>query len=191
MLHFPRLSILWKGRAIHVTYLNIYIAILLYTYYRFSKLLPYQSPRELNELQEEYTMYQLLQEEEIPKDIWDEALVIEDDEKSYHRMDIIWNFLSKKKLPDGSLCFKRLSRISKLILVLPHSNAEEERLFSIVRKNKTAFRPTLDPKGTLSSILTIKFGSTGPAHKFEPSKELLKKAKSATSEYNKMHSKKH
>ena len=86
---------------------------------------------------------------------------------------------------------KGLSSISKLILVLPHSNAEEERLFSIVRKNKTAFRPTLDPKGTLSSILTIKFAGKEPAHQFEPPKELLKKAKSATSEYNKMHSKKH
>ena len=136
-------------------------------------------------------MYQLLQEEEVPKEIWDKALVRDDDDKHYHRMDIIWNFLSDKKLPDGSLCFKRLSSISKLILVLPHSNAEEERLFSIVRKNKTAFRPTLDPKGTLSSILTIKFAGKEPAHQFEPPKELLKKAKSATSEYNKMHSKKH
>jgi len=50
-------------------------------------------------------------------------------------------------------------------------------------------------KGTLSSILTIKFASKRPAHQFEPSKELLNKAKSATSEYNveynKLHSKKH
>jgi len=98
--------------------------------------LPYQSPRELDELQEEFTMYQLLQEEEIPKEVWVEALVYYDDEKSYHRMDIIWNFLSNMKLPDGSLCYKRLSCISKLILVLPHSNAEEERLFSIVRKTR-------------------------------------------------------
>jgi len=36
--------------------------------------------------------------------------------------------------------------MSKLILVLPHSNVEE-RVFSMVRKNKTAFRPSLDPKG--------------------------------------------
>jgi len=41
-------------------------------------------------------------------------------------------------------------------------------------------------KGTLSSILTIKFASKRPAHQFESSKELLKKAKSATSEYSKL-----
>ena len=136
-------------------------------------------------------MCQLLQEEEMPKEIWDKILVHADDDKHYHRIDMIWSFLSDKKLPDGSPCFKRLSSISKLILVLSHSNAEEERLFSIVRKNKTAFRPTLDPKGTLSSILIIKFAGKEPAHQFEPPKELLKKAKSATSVYNKMHSKKH
>ena len=44
-----------------------------------------------------------------------------------------------------------------------------------------------DPKGTLSSILTIKLARTEPAHCFEPSKATLSKAKSATYEYNKAH----
>jgi len=66
----------------------------------------------------------------------------------------------------------------------------QKRVFSMVRKNKTAFRPSLDPKGTLSSLLTIKLASTGPAHKFEPPKEVLKAAKSTTTVYNKTHSKK-
>ena len=69
---------------------------------------------------------------------------------------------------DGTGRFTRLSRIAMLILVLPHSNAEEERVFSMVRKNKTAFRANLDPKGTLSSILTIKLANSQPAHSFEP-----------------------
>ena len=60
----------------------------------------------------------------------------------------------------------------------------------MVHKDKMAFRPSLDPKGTLSSILTIKLAKTVPAHGFEPTKELLKTAKSATWEYNKAHSKK-
>ena len=54
----------------------------------------------------------------------------------------------------------------------------------MVRKNKTAFRPSLDPKGTLSSILTIKLSND---HSSEPNKETLKKAKSATYEYNREH----
>ena len=52
----------------------------------------------------------------------------------------------------------------------------------MVRKNKTAFRPSLDPKGTLSSTLTIKLASQEAAHRYEPSKEVLRKAKSATSD---------
>ena len=36
--------------------------------------------------------------------------------------------------------------------------------------------------------MTVKLAQTEPAHKFEPPKELLKKAKAATWEYNKEHS---
>ena len=50
----------------------------------------------------------------------------------------------------------------------------------MVRKNKAVIHPNLHPKGTLSTILTIKFANTEPAHCFKPSKELLKRAKSAT-----------
>jgi hypothetical protein len=90
--------------------------------------------------------------------------------------------------PDSQKRFARLSRVAMLVLVIPHSNAEEERVFSMVRKNKTSFRPSLDPKGTLSSVLTIKLADPGPAHQYEPSATVLKKAKSSTWEYNKAHS---
>lgn len=135
-------------------------------------------------------MYQLMEDSKIPDNIWDTATVKEEDGKCYYRMDILWHFLSKLKMPDGSCCFGRLAKVAKLVLVIPHSNAEEERVFSMVRKNKTAFRPSLDPKGKLSSLLTIKLASAGPAHKFEPPKKVLKEAKSATTSYNKTHRKK-
>ena len=99
-------------------------------------------------------------------------------------------WLITRSLRSYLLRFARLFQIVKLILVIPHSNAEEERVFSMVRKSKTAFRPSLDPKGTLSSILTMKLANTQPAHSYEPSKEVLKRAKSATWDYNKAHSKK-
>lgn len=98
--------------------------------------------------------------------------------------------ISTMRAPDSTIRFSRLSRVVRLVLVIPHSNATEERVFSMVRKNKTAFRPSLDPKGTLSSILTIKLANTQPAHCYEPSEDVLKKAKSATWEYNKEHSSK-
>ena len=92
------------------------------------------------------------------------------------------------KMPDSALHFPHPSRIALLVLTKPHSNAEEEQLFSMVRKNKTAFRSSLNPQGSLSSIMIVKLAQTEPAHKFEPPKELLKKAKAATWEYNKEHS---
>jgi len=160
---------------------------------RFPSVLPYTAPEECDLLCEEFTSYQLLGEKDITNDVWDTALVHEDDDKydddrstRYYRMDMIWNYdLSNMRLPDGYLCFPKLSQIARLILVIPHSNAEEERLFSLVRKNKTAFRPNLDPKGTPSSLLTIMLANDKPAHKFKPTRELLKEAKSATSKYNK------
>ena len=92
-----------------------------------------------------------------------------------------WSILGcQLKAVDNSFRFPRLSKVAKLVLTIPHSNAQEERLFSMVRKNKTAFRPSLDPKGTLSSILAIKLAAREPAHCFEPPKEVLSQANVAT-----------
>ena len=102
-------------------------------------------------------------------------------------MDTIWHFISSLKAADGTPMFPRLSKVGKLILTIPHSNAQEERVFSMIRKNKTAFRPSLDPKGTLSSILTIKLAGSSQLQSFEPTQEVLKEAKSATWKYNKQH----
>ena len=50
----------------------------------------------------------------------------------------------------------------------------------MIRKNSTALRPSLVPKGTSSSILIVKLANEMPAHQFEPAKDLLKIAKSTT-----------
>ena len=152
-------------------------------------MLPYGSAHELDELLEEFIDFQLLSDDDIPSTIWEKASITPDDSthaKNY-RLDVIWHHLSTMKAPDDTLRFNRLCMVAKLVMVIPYSNAQEERVFSMIR---TSFRPSLDPKGTLSSILTIKLASTGDAHSYEPSQEVLRKAKSATWEYNKTHSKK-
>ena len=99
------------------------------------------SSKDLNELQEEFLACQLLNEREIPQTVWDDTYVVEKDDgkevKRYYGMDVIWGYLSTMKSAEGQLMFKRLFKAAKLILVLPHSNAEEERVFSMVRKNIT------------------------------------------------------
>ena len=110
--------------------------------------------------------------------------------EAFPRIDVIWAFLTKMKSADGCRQrFANLARIAQLVLVLPHSNAGEERIFSLVRLNKTSYRSSLSLDGTLSSILTIKTHIPDSFIKFDPPKEMLEKAKKATTEYNKKHRK--
>ena len=60
------------------------------------------------------------------------------------------------------------------------SNAEEERLFSIVRKNKTDSCSSLKLEDTLLSILAMKSRfqeSVVPCYKWQPEEEVVKNAK--------------
>ena len=156
----------------------------------YSHLQGLTSPSEMELLQEEFISYQLLSDTDIPSRIWDEAKVGEDEDVHY-RVDVLWKYLCQIQRVDSSeLKFLRLIQVAKVVLVIPHSNASEERVFSMVRKNKTPFRPSLSLDGTLSSIITVKLGVDDPCEKFEPGKELLTKAKKSTWEYNKAHSSK-
>ena len=69
-------------------------------------------------------------------------------------------------------------------------SALEERVFSMVSKNKTKFRPNLQLDGTLSSIICVKLGNTEPCSSYNPPKDVLENAKKATKEYNKLYSSK-
>lgn len=84
--------------------------------------------------------------------------------------------------------FVKLSQIAKLVLVLPHSNADAERVFSLVNLNKTKTRNSLALEGTLSSIMTVKMAGLEPnCFKWEPPASIIKSSKSATNVYNKKH----
>lgn len=89
---------------------------------------------------------------------------------------------SQLKDGEGRPKFGQLAKVMLGILVIPHSNADSERVFSCVRKNRTAFRPTLGD-GTLGSLLVEKqhmFATGGVCHKQEYSMKLIREAKSAT-----------
>lgn len=98
--------------------------------------------------------YQLLDDSEIPESVWKSARIQGDESVTYYRIDVLWHYLANLKAVDGSYRFGHISKVAKLVLIKPHSNAREERMFSMVQKNKTSFRPNLDPNVTLSSILT-------------------------------------
>lgn len=102
----------------------------------------------MDQLEEEFVVYQGMSNNEVPQRIWDEAAVYEKETKVYHRMDIIWAYLRQP--------FPLLSKIALSVLTIPHSNAAEERVFSMIKKNKTEFRANLDLSKTLDSIMVIK-----------------------------------
>lgn len=141
----------------------------------------------MKKLEDEFLQFQLLTNAEIPGHVWESAIVYE---TKHYRMDILWAYLRTLKTPDGAFSFKRLVTVALLILTLPHSNAEEERVFSMVTKNKTKFRPSLKLDGRLSSIVTIKLAKSEPCHEYTFSAAVLKSAKKATTEYNRAHSSK-
>lgn len=155
---------------------------------RFPTLLPYGEPKEIDALCEEFTMYQLM--DALPEEAVASALVEDetDDSISTHqRLDKVWDYLSKLQIC-GQAQFPKLSKVAKLVLTLPHSNAEEERVFSVIRKNKTPFRPSLDPDETLGSIVTIKSAiGDKKIHQITIPESVLAKAKKATWDYNKLH----
>ena len=158
---------------------------------KFTHLLPFPSRSDLSKLREEFVDYQLLDDGIIPQNVWDAATVVLDEESGdrKYRMDVIWQYLSNLKCSDGRDRLNRLSKVAKLVLVIPHSNAGEERVFSMVKKNKTPFRPSLSLDKTLSGLLTVKLAINEPCHKFEPDASVTAKAGKVTWEYNKEHRK--
>ncbi|KAA0721419.1 hypothetical protein E1301_Tti022274 [Triplophysa tibetana] len=90
-------------------------------------------------------------------------------------------------LRQGAKEFERLAAVAKPVLVLPHANADAERLFSVVGHNKTKRRNSLALDGTLSSIMTIKRANLEPCFKYEPPSDIIKPSKKAKGQYNHAH----
>ena len=99
------------------------------------------------------------------------------------RIDEAWHAIGQ--IPDvatGLPKFGILSAVVKGILVIFHSNADCERIFSLVNKNKTEFRSNISTK-TLGSLLTRKTvmsANSQVCHSVQHAKSLLSRAKSAT-----------
>lgn len=119
----------------------------------------------LDALEEQFVSYQIAQ---IPESVLREE-----------RADQQWAMLMALKSPSGELRYDRLGRVMLGILTIPHTNAECERVFSQVRKNKTDFRGSMNNE-TLSSVLITKSQQTGPCYLTEFDDKFLRRAKSAT-----------
>ena len=103
------------------------------------------------------------------------------------RVDEYWGKVSAmtNRITDTQR-FPRLCKIAQALLTMPNSNADCERLFSIVRKVQTEYRSSMD-NDTLCSLLTCKLNTQCACFELAPSKDTLKKAKSASYSYNQDH----
>ena len=105
------------------------------------------------------------------------------------RADESWFDIShmKDKATSQLVKYQYLPKLMLMILSISHSNAEDERIFSVVRKNATEFRSSLSTP-VLSDSLTSKiyWQAAGiPCHRRALKNELLQKCKKATVMYNK------
>ena len=114
-----------------IAYLNIY---------RYNHLLnPKGDGNYADDVDAEFTRYKALGD-----DVGKGLLAVE-----------VWSVISKIKL-GGNLLFKKLSEVALLVLVIPHSNAGEERVFSQVKKNLGDQRSCLNIEKTLNDLLVLK-----------------------------------
>ena len=121
---------------------------------------------DLNKLEAQFLNYQLVDEEQIPEYV-----------KASGRVDDLWAYLRNLKEPGtANFQFNELFAVAEVVLTIPHSNAGEERLFSLINKNKTPSRDSLQQEGTLSSIMIVKTHISNPLQ-WVPTPEMLEKAK--------------
>ena len=82
--------------------------------------------------------------------------VDEIDGEETFRIDVLWHYLLEMKIPGPSQSkFENLFKLAKVVWCIIHSNAEEESIFSRVKKNLTPQRASLSLDVTLSSIISF------------------------------------
>ena len=139
---------------------------------------------DLERLSEQFLNYKMLMEEDIPAEV--KELAKSEEDYPHYQVDILWGYLKGVKKPGtNSLEFDLLFRVAEVIMTIPHSNAEEERIFPLMNKNKTPSRSSLDLNSTLS-LLIVKTHVQDPLS-WQPSRSLVAKAKKSTMLNNKKH----
>ena len=93
--------------------------------------------QQLNEFEQEFLLLQSITLDDLPNDILQEAAIRADTDVNNitYRIDVLWYYLSKENIPRTNKSkFDNLIKLAKVILSIIHSNAEEESVFSRIRK---------------------------------------------------------
>ena len=147
-----KLSITEPSLQLHSTFADLH-----YFLKKFPALL---GTATISDIQQEFATYQCTDISHITSD----------------RIDTTWFLIGQMK-ENGLPIFTHLPRIMLSLLTIPHSSAHCERIFSVVRKNKTDFRGTMS-RDTLEAIVVAK-SRPGEAHDRTYTQAELKQLKSA------------
>ena len=94
-----------------------------------------------------------------------------------------WLNVLDLRSPSGSALYSNLSRLIKILLVLPCDQAPVERVFSMVNKIHTKYRPTIQ-NNTVCALLTCKINNKVPCSQTIVSNHLAKQVKTAAMRRN-------
>ena len=136
----------------------------------------------INALRDEFMDFKLSPAEHPAVDTYKSAT---DDDKP--RPGQFWNEVGRMKTFDGELRFPSLVKLMVGLLLIPSSNADSERGFSMLRKIHTDQHPTLK-QSTIISLMSIKFNAEECCHDSVFNEDLLTKCRKATVTYNKQSS---
>ena len=100
--------------------------------YLWHQLVQNSTPQEMDSLLTELQEFKSLPDIEVPSTC--------DQGNNYAWLDHFWAKVSTMSRPEDSslLRFPSLGKLAKISLVLPHSNADPKRLFSMVKKVETS-----------------------------------------------------
>ena len=96
------------------------------------------------EMEQRFLLLQSIDLDSFESHMKDEAAIKTDDEGNdiAYRIDVLWYYLYEMKVPGTEKrTFGQLFRLVRVVLTIVHSNAEEESLFSRVKKNLTPQEP--------------------------------------------------
>ena len=137
---------------------------------RFTSL---TSPNDINDLECEVRDYKSMAANQLP--------TVSSGPSSNLTIDHFWaDPADMRKITDTEeKRFTYPPALCKRLLVLPHSTADPERVFSMVKKVETDHRGSLLP-ATIRSLLHVKLNSDESCHESQFSSKLLQTAKTAT-----------
>ena len=116
-------------------------------FHRYPNLLPFEEPSEFDSLTEEFNEYQLLRDSDIPDHVMESCKTDRGDLK----LDSLWSFIGQMKdHAENALLSPRLWKVVRLILTIPHSNAEKERVFFHRKEEQNLLSAKVGSRGDTS-----------------------------------------